>query len=449
MNTGSTSLETGAARFSRQVMWTMGTRLLIVASTVVAGVIVGRWLGPSGVGVLAALSVVTLLSINIGSLGVTSSLTFLIARDARHAKPALVNGIVFALISGTALAAAIVAGVTARPGLLGDVPINLLTIAMLALPAQMLSYICLAVYLGLEKIRRYNSIDLALQSVLLLNAVVILVVLGRGLTELVTVAALANIAAGLVIVGLLVRDSRNKGGKWGFDKWLMQEMLGYGFRFFIAIAAGLVILRGDLLLVNYFRGSGEAGVYAVATQIAMFLHMMPNVISTLLFPRTAGAQDASGHMTCRVTRHAVFILLLLCIAAVPAAFLLALFYGPGFSQVPLQFLILLPGVFLLGIETIQVQHFSGLGLPRAIPLFWIIVMLLNLALNFVLVPRWGAYGAALSSSLSYVVIFLLVAWYFRSRTGLDLSEAFVLRRGELRELIAGTPLHFSRREGKV
>lgn len=449
MSIGSTTPESGALRFSRQVVWTMAARLLIAASSILAGVIVARWLGPSGVGVLAALGVVTLLAINVGGLGLPSSLTFLVARDTRNTKPAFLNAIAFGLVSGSILTAVIIFTTAARPGLLGDIPTDLLTVAMLALPVQMLSYLCLAIYLGLGKIREYNLIDLSLQGIILVNAVVTLIVLGYGVSELVIFGAVANVIAGIAITAMLAHDAHTLDGPWKFDAAVMREMFRYGLRFSIAMAAGLVILRGDLLIVNYFRGSGEAGVYAVATQIATFLHMMPNVISTLLFPRTAGAQDESGRMTCRVTRHAVFIMLVLCIASIPLSFVLAVLYGPGFSQVPMQFLILLPGIFLLGIETIQVQHFTGLGLPRIIPVFWIGVMLLDLTLNFALVPRLGAYGAALSSSVSYVVIFILVAACFRARTGIGLREAFVLRGSELRQLLSTTTLQFSPREGKI
>jgi O-antigen/teichoic acid export membrane protein len=435
MSIGSTTPDSGALRFSRQVVWTMAARLLTVASSILAGAIVARWLGPSGLGVIAALAVVTLLAINVGGLGLPSSLTFLVARDKRNTKPAFLNAIVFGFVAGSLLAAVIILTATARPGLLGEIPTNLLAVAMLALPVQMLVYLCLAIYLGLERIRRYNLIDLSLQGIILVNAVVTLVVLGYGLSELVAVGAAANIAAGLVITVMLARDIRDTDGPWTFDAALMREMFRYGLRFFVAMTAGLVILRGDLLIVNYFRGSGEAGVYAVATQVTMFLHMMPNVISTLLFPRTSGARDESGKMTCRVTRHAVFVMLILCFLAIPAAFVLARVYGPGFSEVPVQFLILLPGVFLLGIETIQVQHFTGLGLPRVIPAFWIGVMLLNLTLNFILVPRYGAYGAALASSLAYGAIFVLVAGYFRRKTRTSLTEAFILGMPELRALL--------------
>jgi O-antigen/teichoic acid export membrane protein len=118
-------------------------------------------------------------------------------------------------------------------------------------------------------------------------------------------------------------------------------------------------------------------------------------------------------------------------------------YGVAFADVPWQFLILLPGVYLLGLETIQVQHFTGVGLPKAIPVFWVAVTLLNIVLNLVLVPRFGGYGAAVSSSVAYAAIFLMVAAYFHRRTGRSVTEAFMLQKGELSDLLrlfAGRPV---------
>jgi O-antigen/teichoic acid export membrane protein len=93
-------------------------------------------------------------------------------------------------------------------------------------------------------------------------------------------------------------------------------------------------------------------------------------------------------------------------------------------------LILLPGVYLIGLESVLVQHFNALGLPRAIPLYWVVTLLLNLILVFTLVPRYGAQGAAIASSISYATIFALVALHFHTSTGRSFAEVFVL--GSLR-----------------
>jgi O-antigen/teichoic acid export membrane protein len=55
---------------------------------------------------------------------------------------------------------------------------------------------------------------------------------------------------------------------------------------------------------------------------------------------------------------------------------------------------------------------------------------LNLILVFALVPRYGAQGAAIASSISYATIFGLVALHFHTSTGRSFTEVFVL--GSLR-----------------
>jgi O-antigen/teichoic acid export membrane protein len=168
----------------------------------------------------------------------------------------------------------------------------------------------------------------------------------------------------------------------------------------------------------------------------MMLMVLPGVIATLLFPRVTAEHETRVDLTCRVTRHTTFVMLLVCVLSVPASFLLPLLYGAAFADVTVQLLILLPGVFLIGIESVLVQYFNAAGLPVIIPLFWAATLALNLALTFALVPAYGARGAALASTISYTIIFALVALYFRARAGRTLSEALILGRAELRELLS-------------
>jgi len=97
---------------------------------------------------------------------------------------------------------------------------------------------------------------------------------------------------------------------------------------------------------------------------------------------------------------------------------------------------MLPGIFFVSIESVLVQHFTGTGLPLLIPVFWIITMIVNLGLNIALVPAWGARAAAVNSTVSYTLIFLLVAAFFCRRTGRRALEVFLLRKYEVRDLFA-------------
>src|SRR5207245_10000954 len=159
-----------------------------------------------------------------------------------------------------------------------------------------------------------------------------------------------------------------------------------------------------LWIVNHFRGPAEAGVYAVASQIATLLMLLPGVIATLLFPRVASSDDKHGVLAMRVTRYTSFLMAITCVATVPIAFALPLIYGASFTDATIQLLILLPGVYAISLESVLVQHFTGTGLPAAIPAFWIVTVVLSVGLNLLFVPRFGARAAAVNSTISYTLI---------------------------------------------
>jgi O-antigen/teichoic acid export membrane protein len=242
-----------------------------------------------------------------------------------------------------------------------------------------------------------------------------------------TVNILVNIAIVLLIAILAKRLVRSE---WRADLALFRRMIRYGLKFHISILAGAIILRADLLVVNHFRGASEAGVYSVASQFALLLMLLPGVIATVLFPRVSSEQDARGETTCQVTRSTTLIMFFCCLGAVPLSLLLPMVYGTAFSDATWLLLILLPGVYLMGLESVLVQHFNALGLPGAIPIYWVVTLALNLILVFTLVPRFGAHGAAIASTITYAAIFGMVARHFHTSTRRSFAEVFI--RGSLR-----------------
>ncbi|HKG80730.1 MAG TPA: polysaccharide biosynthesis C-terminal domain-containing protein, partial [Pyrinomonadaceae bacterium] len=304
-------------------------------------------------------------------------------------------------------------------------------IAAVSIPFQLIALIGLNILLTLGKVKEFNLLDLAGQSFVLINAVLVLLVFHRGLQMLVTLNTAASILVSLVVVSLLAISAKTLArSEWRADITLLRRMIGYGLKFQISILASVIILRADLLVVNHFRGAATAGVYSVASQFGLLLMLLPGVIATLLFPRVTAEQDARGETTCLVTRYTTLIMFLCCLAAVPFSLLLPLLYGAAFSEATTLLLILLPGVYLMGLESVLVQHFNALGLPRSIPMYWVATLALNLILVFALVPRFGAQGAAIASTISYAAIFGLVALHFHTSTGRSFTEVFVL--GSLR-----------------
>ena len=418
-------------RFTSQVAWTFATRILMIFNSVIAGIIVAHWLGAQGVGQLAVINVTVATIVQLGSFGLPSSNTYFIAQDQERFRAAAMNSLIFALAIGAILAIALSALGSLRQDWFSFIPPELIRIAAISIPFQLITLIGLNILLAVGKVKEFNFLDLASQSFVLINAAATLLVLNRGLETLVTLNTATSVLVSLAVTALLVISARNLAqSKWRADIAFLRRMIAYGLKFHVSILAGAIMLRADLLVVNHFRGPAEAGVYSVASQFALLLMLLPGVIATLLFPRVTAEQDARGETTCMVTRYTTFLMFLCCLAAVPFSLLLPVLYGAAFTDATRLLLILLPGVYLIGLESVLVQHFNALGLPRAIPLYWVITLALNLVLVFALVPRFGALGAAVASTISYAAIFALVALHFHTSTGRSFSEVYVL--GSLR-----------------
>ena len=430
MNAGSTGLKS-------QVAWTFATRILMIVNIVAAGIIVAHWLGAEGVGQLAVINVAIATVVQVCSFGLPSANTYFISQDQKKLRSAAFSSFFFALLVGSLAALGLNYVSELRPDWFGFVSAQLIRIASFSIPASLITLIGLNILLALGRISVFNVLDLAGQSFVLINAVAALIVFRADLEMLV----IMNTAAAVLISGVVVVLIRMAGQKLALSEWrpdgsLLAQMIRYGIKFHIAILAAAIIFRADLLIVNHFRGSAEAGVYSVAAQFGMMLMLLPGVIATLLFPRVTAEQDQQGETTALVTRYTTFVTFFCCLAAVPFSFVLPLIYGIEFTESTRLLLILLPGVYVVGLESVLVQHFNALGLPRIIPVYWVVTLVVNLALVFSLVPRLGAQGAALASTVSYALIFGLVTRQFLAATGQSFANVFILRRGELRQLLS-------------
>ena len=403
----------------------------MIFNSLAAGIIVAHWLGAEGVGQLAVINVAVATIVQLGSFGLPSSNTYFIAQDQARFRATVLNSLMFALGAGSILALALSATASLRPDWFGPNAVRLIHIAAVSIPFQLITLIGLNILLAIGKVRQFNILDLVSQSFVLINAVMRVAHSQRRSRHACAVEHSYECAG----------EHRNRAvacdfsevlaqTRWRGDIALLRRMITYGLKFHVSILAGAIIIRADLLVVNHFRGAAEAGVYSVASQFALLLMLLPGVIATLLFPRVTTEQDARGETTCLVTRYTTFIMFICCLAAVPFSLLLPLVYGAAFYDATGLLWILLPGVYLIGLESVLVQHFNALGLPRAIPLYWVMTLVLNLVLVFALVPRFGAQGAAIASTISYAAIFGLVALHFQSSTGRSFAEVFVL--GSLR-----------------
>ena len=201
---------------------------------------------------------------------------------------------------------------------------------------------------------------------------------------------------------------------------LAKEMAKYGFPLVVGNLAAWILSLSDRYILEFFRGAHEVGIYSASYAISE----KSILLLSSLFMLASGpigmniwekeGEKKSQEFVSKLTRY----YLLICLPAVVGLSVLARpvidvltapEYYQGFRIVPLVAL----GGFFLGLQ----QRFqAGLVFHKKTNLIMISIItsgLLNLGLNFLLVPRYGYMAAAVTTVISYA--FLLVAMIIVSR----------------------------------
>jgi O-antigen/teichoic acid export membrane protein len=209
------------------VAWTFGARIVMLFNSVVAGVVIARWLGTKGVGELAVINVAIATLVQFGSFGLPSANTYFIAQSQSRFRPAVANSLLVALILGSALAIGITVLAFRRSDLFGYVPPHLIQIAAISIPFQLVTLIGLNVLLAVGRIKEFNLLDLTSQSFVLINALAALVILSGGLGTLVIMNTSGVVLVSLVVMMVIaLAGSKILQAKWSPDIGLLGQLLG-------------------------------------------------------------------------------------------------------------------------------------------------------------------------------------------------------------------------------
>ena len=79
---------------------------------------------------------------------------------------------------------------------------------------------------------------------------------------------------------------------------------------------------------------------------------------------------------------------------------------------------------------------DGLGKPQYSTIASYVALASTIALNIILIPRFGMIGAAASTSITGAVAFFVMAHYYRKISEASWSDFLVVRRADLAQVYA-------------
>jgi O-antigen/teichoic acid export membrane protein len=183
----------------------------------------------------------------------------------------------------------------------------------------------------------------------------------------------------------------------------------------------------------------EVGLYSVGTNIAELIWQLPTAIGLILFSRSAGSKRSEDAVarTAKLIRLVV-PLLLVCggLFWLLAPTMIDLMYGTAFAGSGTIIRYLLPGIVVMVVFKLLHADLSGRGAALFSLRVSLLALVVNIALNLLLIPGYGAIGSAVASSISYGVAGVLFVWLYARREGIALRMVLLPTAEDVREIRA-------------
>ena len=182
---------------------------------------------------------------------------------------------------------------------------------------------------------------------------------------------------------------------------LLWESIRFGMRAWIGSLARFLNFRVDQLFVALIASETTLGIYAVAVNVSELLLYVPVATGWVLVPFVARRAEYSQRQTLHVVRGVVLVTAVSAlVAALIGPWLLPLLFGPEFQSSVVPFLLLLPGAFGFVFIAIFSSVLIASSSPGLSSLGALVALPTGVALDFALIPSFGASGAAAAASIA-------------------------------------------------
>jgi O-antigen/teichoic acid export membrane protein len=173
----------------------------------------------------------------------------------------------------------------------------------------------------------------------------------------------------------------------------------------------------------------------VAVNGSEVLFYIPSAVASALVPVVAsGEARGSVERTLRVFRLVILVTLAaVAVAAIAGPLLLPVVFGEPYRDSVTPFLLLLPSALGFAASSVFSNALLASSAPTLSSVGPVISLTLGIALDLVLIPRYGASGAATAASIALLAGGAAAASVYRRRAALPLG-ALIPRRADVAAL---------------
>lgn len=392
-------------KYIHNILWVMGDKVLTLAVGFLVTVVVARYLGPTDFGMLTyALS----LSALFGAAG-HMGLSGLVVREIVR-KPEL-RGETLGTAYGLKLIGMIVgyaslliyAGIYEGSDSLEFYMVAIAGASLLFTPVDVIDFWFQALVKS-----RYTTIARITALLFSSGVKLYLVLMGAGVLFFSAASLIQAMVAAVMLVIIYKIRGELKLSIWRFDKVRARELLSQGWIVYLGSIFAVIYLKIDQVMLRWYSGVEEVGIYSVAAQLSEAWYFVPTAIVASFFPKLIKLKDESSELFYKRLQQLFDVLFLLALlVAIFMTFiserLVLLFFGESYIESANILVIHTWAAIFIFMRA----AFSKWILIEGALFFSLLTQgagaVINVALNYFLIPVYNGKGAAIATLISYAV----------------------------------------------
>jgi O-antigen/teichoic acid export membrane protein len=400
---------------------------------IATSIITARYLGPSGRGVLSLALLAVGVMLLVADLGVSSSVTYFVSKGRMEEKQAIGFSVAAALMLGLlGLAAAALLWPLLESSAMKGVTIQEFLVALAAGPPMLFAQFWMRMSMAKGRFVPVMRYQIAVSVGTLV--IVVAVLLGAGLDVLQLLAAISLMHVVLSTI-LLATDARRHGITFRISRDLLKDIASYGMRTYVGGLVNYAVLRIDAFILNAYTNTTQVGQYTIAVTLTEKLWLVDSSVGHATMPEVVSRErDDAARVVAAANRNVILITVVVGLALfLLAPLVIGLLYGEDYLPAVAPLRILVPGVIAYASGRTLLQYHQGqLARPGIASAVLGVAAIVGVGLYLLLIPAYGMTGAALASTITYTLVFVVALTLFTRASGVGLAETLVPRGEDVR-----------------
>ncbi len=197
---------------------------------------------------------------------------------------------------------------------------------------------------------------------------------------------------------------------------LLKTILAFSIPIALTALSEMAIYDVGPLVIGRYLTTEDAAYYTTADPIARLPLIISLSVAAVILPAASEAASLKderilGTYITQSYRYVVLLVLPLCVGiALFAQPLLSLLFGSDYIFGAEALSILVIGMTFYTLFMVSSSIVQGIGYPRVPMYIMILGTLLNIILNFIMVPLYGIVGAAIATTIVAFLIMMSIMW---------------------------------------